>query len=206
MTAAGHDEIRHRQRLLSQRHRTVLFLVDGRRTEAEVMALARAAGAPDDCLRDLADLGLILLPEPAASLSPAAAPGEERFDEDAGASALMPALSLVPDSSASGWSRPATPPGGGFSRFGEPGDSLDTALEQARSTLLRAVRTEAPIAGSLTQLRLRRARTRGQLLALLDEVQSHVRKPHRTLAATQMLQQVRALLADRDTPGRRDPP
>jgi hypothetical protein len=204
MTAAGHDEIRHRQRLLSQRHRTVLFLVDGRRTEAEVMALARAAGAPDDCLRDLADLGLILVPEPAASLSPAADPGQ-RLDDEAGASALMPALSLAPDSLASDWSRPAAEAVGGFSRFGEVGDSPDTALEQARTTLLRAVRTEAPIAGSLTQLRLRRARTRAQLIALLDEVQSHVRKPNRTLAATQMLQQVRALLADGDAPARRDP-
>lgn len=203
MTAAGHDEIRHRQRLLSQRHRTVLFLVDGRRTEAEVMALARAAGAPDDCLRDLADLGLILVPEPAASLSPASGPGKG-LDDEAGASALMPALSLVPDSSASGWSRPAAAPGGGFSRFGESGDSLDTALEQARTTLLRAVRAEAPIAGSLTQLRLRRARSRAQLLALLDEVESHVRKPHRTLAATQMLQQVRALLSGGAAPGRQD--
>ena len=33
-TAAGHDELGTRQRRLSQRHRTVLFLVDGRRSAA----------------------------------------------------------------------------------------------------------------------------------------------------------------------------
>jgi hypothetical protein len=243
-TAAGHEEIRHRHRVLGQRHRTVLFLVNGRRTEAEVMALARAAGAPDDCLRDLADLGLILIPEPATALEPVAGPvatadparraesarapsaqGDGRTDaaraaarldgpsdippgqavaEDTGRddsslddpadAALMPPLTLAPDSSVSGWSRPPATSTDSFSAFGALGDVDDPALERARDTVLRALRHEAPLAGSLTAMRVRRARTRAQLLALLGEVQSHLRKPHRRLASDQTLQQVRALL------------
>lgn len=218
-TAAGHDEIRQRQRVLGQRHRTVLFLVDGRRTEAEVVALARAAGAPDDCLRDLADLGLILIPEPATALEPVAGPPVARAlaaprptdpgrvvaeddgrddspGEDPADAALMPALTLAPDSSVSGWSRPPSPASDSFSEFGALGDADDPVVERAREALLRALRSEAPLAGSLTAMRVRRARTRAQLLALLGEVQAHLRKPHRRLVTDQTLQQVRALLQD----------
>ncbi len=42
-TAEGHAELSHRTRGLSQRYRTVLLLVDGRRTADEVRALCRQA-------------------------------------------------------------------------------------------------------------------------------------------------------------------
>src|SRR6185295_2042100 len=59
-TPDGHAELSQRQRRLSQRHRTVLLLVDGRRTEGEVRQLARQAGATDSCFGELIELGLIL--------------------------------------------------------------------------------------------------------------------------------------------------
>lgn len=197
-TAAGHDEMRHRHRVPSQRHRTVLFLVDGRRTEDQVMALARQAGAPDECLQDLVDLGLVLIPEPAATLSPAVAPDVSAPSTQSGGdsidAALMPALSLPPDSALTDWSPPTATTAESFSSFADLADADDPAIERARDTLVRAVRSEAPLAGSLTVMRLRRARTRAELLALLGEVEAHIRKPHRTLVPDQMLQQVRALL------------
>ncbi len=44
-TALGADELRGRSRTLGQRHRTVLLLVDGRRSINEVVSLAQQAGA-----------------------------------------------------------------------------------------------------------------------------------------------------------------
>ena len=51
-----------------------------------------------------------------------------------------------------------------------------------------------PVAGSLTLLRLRRARSRAELELLLDEVETRIRKPHRMLATTQTMRRVRQLL------------
>ena len=83
--------------------------------------------------------------------------------------------------------------------LGEPG-ALDPAVVEARRILLRAVRAEAPIAGSLTLLRLRRARTRTDLAELLDEVEARITKPARSLAAAQTMRRVRGLLDGRIQP------
>jgi len=55
----------------------------------------------------------------------------------------------------------------------------------------------APVAGSLTLMRLRRARTREELAGLLDEVEQRIAKPPRPLAAAQTLRRVRDLLEGR---------
>jgi hypothetical protein len=62
-TSRGHDELRTRTQRLGQRHRTVLFLVDGRRTLAEVLSLAHQAGAQTGHFEELVRLGLVELPE-----------------------------------------------------------------------------------------------------------------------------------------------
>jgi hypothetical protein len=61
-TSRGHDELRTRTQRLGQRHRTVLFLVDGRRTLAEVLSLAHQAGAQTGHFEELVRLGLVELP------------------------------------------------------------------------------------------------------------------------------------------------
>lgn len=62
-TSRGHDELRTRAQRLGQRHRTVLFLVDGRRTLAEVLSLAHQAGAQTVHFEELVRLGLVEIPE-----------------------------------------------------------------------------------------------------------------------------------------------
>ena len=52
-------ELGSRQRRLSQRHRTVLLLVDGRRSEAQVREMALQAGAAETCFDELVGLGMI---------------------------------------------------------------------------------------------------------------------------------------------------
>ena len=52
-TPQGQAELTARQRSVSQRHRTVLFLIDGKRTAAEVRDMAAKAGVPEGCFGEL---------------------------------------------------------------------------------------------------------------------------------------------------------
>jgi hypothetical protein len=108
---------------------------------------------------------------------------------------VPPTKSLQPESSLNGELGAAEwLPAEGESEGDAAQALVDGPLEEARDILLRAVRGEAPVAGSLTLMRLRRARTRADLLALLDEVEARIRKPHRMLATTQTMRRVRQLL------------
>ncbi|MES3012975.1 MAG: hypothetical protein V4750_04485 [Pseudomonadota bacterium] len=69
-TDAGLDELRRRTRKLSQRHRTVLLLVDGRRSRDEVLELAHKAGVAASFFDELVALGLV---DAGASAAPAPA-------------------------------------------------------------------------------------------------------------------------------------
>jgi hypothetical protein len=204
-------ELSSRERKLSQRHRTVLLLVDGRRPEDEVRQLAIAAGSPDTAFDELLDLGMIsrpmpLEPEPRSSRAapltdsqamplqpeePMAAAGAP----DSVASLLPPSLSLQPDSHLDSVSNELPSPVLADAIDIGPIDTQDEALEEARAILLRAVRAEAPVAGSLTMLRLRRARTREDIESLLEEVESRIFKPFKGLWASQTMARVRELLS-----------
>jgi hypothetical protein len=76
----------------------------------------------------------------------------------------------------------------------ERGASPDEMLAEARRILMRAVRAKAPVTGSLTLIKLRRTRTRQDLLALFDEIDSHISKPIGHLSAQQTLRHARRLL------------
>jgi len=200
-------ELSSRQRKLSQRHRTVLLLVDGRRPEDEVRQLARAAGSPESCFDELLDMGMISRPmplEPEPPKEPVVmasrpvplqmAPPQETLGPDSMVSALPPSLSLQPESHLD--SSMSELAGAAMDALeSEPFDDQDAALEEARAILLRAVRAEAPVAGSLTMLRLRRARTREDLESLLEEVESRIFKPFKGLWASQTMARVRELLS-----------
>lgn len=260
-TPEGLDELARRTRRLSQRHRTVLLLVDGKRSVQEVVALAAAAGVAESYFHDLAERGLIVVPtaaavEPAPALvEPAAAP--KSTDLAAGPAADLAAdataadvaqsaaptepaapgedapdtahidLPIEPDAAAGVRSRPAPltsrrPPDTRPSTLPELNDSLlppvrsllpdsqlsdfgkldptapppavDRPLEEAREILIRAVRAEAPVAGQLLLIKLRRAGSRAEIEELLDEVEARIAKPRKMIVAAQTLRHVRHLL------------
>ncbi len=206
-TPQGQDELSTRQRRLSQRHRTLLYLVDGRRSADEVRRMSAQAGVPDSCFGELLELGMIALratghaPEgngaAAGSVQHVALPIDSDWRDGVVSDSELPALRTVPPSSNfrdSGTGNP-TPPSSWFMTDPLDDRSGDDALERAREILLRTVRAEAPVAGSLTSLRLRRARRREDLLELIAEVEARVGKPPRTLSAALAIQQVRTLLA-----------
>jgi hypothetical protein len=205
-------ELTSRQRKLSQRHRTVLLLVDGRRPEDEVRQLAVAAGSPDTAFDELIDLGMISRPMPLEPEPPRAearvsrpaplqtvdveidAPEPVAAAPDSIVSLLPAAASLQPESHLDSLNEL---PGAAMDAVEAEHLSgvEDEALEEARAILLRAVKAEAPVAGSLTMMRLRRARSREDLEALLEEVESRIFKPFKGLWASQTMARVRELLA-----------
>ena len=206
-TPDGLDELNTRQRRVSQRHRTVLFLVDGKRSAPDVRSMALKAGVPETCFDDLLAMGLIMLPEPTFALlletpagpidvlhvdlplaGPEIAPTQD--------SLLPPSRTLYPESVSTDSALGATPVPDSWMPSGGQ-DGLDPAFAEARLILVRAVRAEAPLAGSLTLMRLRRARNRADLMQLLDEVEARITKPHRSLAASQTMRRVRLLLDGR---------
>lgn len=61
-TALGQEAMRRRTGEINQRHRTILFLVDGRRPLSEVLGLAHQAGAATSHFEDLVRMGYVELP------------------------------------------------------------------------------------------------------------------------------------------------
>jgi hypothetical protein len=187
-TPAGQRELALRARGLSQRHRTVLLLVDGRRSLTEVLRTAEAAGASRQVFDELFQMGMVVLPAEAALLAADTAAGpitdiELPLDIPGDTSLLPPAQSLLP---ASDWVAMDSLPGT---------TSLAQPVDEARALMIRAVRREAPVAGSLTVMKLMRARTREDLLDLLDEVEQRLARPRRLIVAAQTMRHVRHLLS-----------
>lgn len=159
-TAAGHAELAGRQRGLSQRHRTLLFLVDGKRSVDEVISLGAQAGVPKAYLDELMALGLVVLAAPVRPL-----PGD-----------VAPAPALLPDLIDEG-----------DLAFGEESDTgmlglplsntelaaldeTDIGFARARAQLLELLRQHGPVTAAITMLRVRRSRDRTALRALLPEI------------------------------------
>lgn len=204
-TRAGLAELTGRERRVSQRHRTLLHLVDGRRSESQVRSMASLAGVPPTCFVELVTLGLIELRAPAAPhrARPAAPEGAEAAADVAadsragmGVDSELPASRTLPPASNFLDSATGEPlaPSSWFQTDPLESQPADDALERAREILLQTLRAEAPLAGSLTSLRLRRARSREDLRGLIDEVEARINSRRRSLGAKLALQQARTLL------------
>lgn len=205
-THAGLAELAAGRRRVSQRHRTLLHLVDGRRDAAQVRVMADQAGVPASCFDELLKLGLIELravapPQPRAGAAPSArtarsviGPGSRdttSVDSELPASRTLPPPSAFLDSATG---EPVAP-SSWFQTDPLEQHPAEEALERARAILLRTLRSEAPLAGSLTSLRLWRARSRVDLLQLMEEVEARVGRGRRSLSAALALQQARTLLS-----------
>jgi hypothetical protein len=210
-TEAGVNELRSRSGQLSQRHRTLLLWVDGRRNAAELLAMAEPAGVPAQCLHDLLLQGFIALsppvkaavPRPPSPSLPPTAPQRtsppprelRRFDPEL-PDELPASEPLVADSTltASLWQSLGSDSALPWEALSDAREEPDPAVTQARQWLIDAVRAEAPITGALTLRRLKRAQTRVDLLALLDEVTARIERPQRALAVQHLLERVRERL------------
>jgi hypothetical protein len=190
-------ELGGRERALSQRHRTTLLLVDGVRTATQIRQLALQAGCPDTCFDDLLAQGMVAYSETSdfdyrpSHTTTAHAP----LAADDSVLSLLPASqTLHPSTNDSILTElPST------EKSLLPASAVtthDDLFEEARMILIQAVRAEAPVAGALTIMRLRRVTSRPELEGLLTEVELRITKPFKGLWATQTMARVRGLLAD----------
>ncbi len=215
-TPQGQAELAARERRVSQRHRTVLFLIDGKRSADEVRAMALKAGVPGSAFGELIELGMIMLSEPSFSESTASArldstvsapvtlhvdvplPGPDSVIAS-GDSMLPASRSLFPESGSTDSSLGSITTAQAWlnADAAAVGPQDDPVFVEARLILVRAVRAQAPLVGAITLLKLRRARTRSDLRSLLDEVEDRISRPHKSVAATHTMRRVRQLLAGR---------
>jgi len=245
-TPEGIAELSARSRGLTQRHRTLLLLIDGQRSLDQVLHLAHQAGVPRAYMDELVALGLVVAPAAAGTqggaLSPtlppmAAAPSPldsaparpasatpGAIDIELGSDFVVNGPGMGPGRGPSG--APTQGPGEGPSlgpAEGTPGaeldddsdpwddnesfgralstselsalDSSDQSLAEARHVLLQALRQEAPVSGAVTMLRVRRARNREALVALLPEVEQKIGSQRHLSDAARILRRVHELLA-----------
>lgn len=190
-TPEGQAELTHRVRRLSQRHRTLLLLVDGRRSVAEVLQLAAAAGVPREIFDELLALGLIAV----EGLDVGGPLEVDHVDLPIASeeSELPPAGALMAESAQGEGGQVES--AAGFLEEEGLAPLSDPNLDEAREMLIRAVRNEAPVTGSLTLMKLRRATTREALQDLLEEVEQRIRKPRKQIIASQTMRHVRHLLS-----------
>ena len=234
-TPEGIAELSARSRGLTQRHRTLLLLIDGQRSLDQVLHLAHQAGVPRAYMDELVALGLVAtpgamvnlgsvggvpapLPPPIAATPPPmasaparpapAAPGPIDIELNSdfvangpgtapgaslGAADRMPGADLEDDSDP--WDDNES-----FGRALSTSelsalDSSDQSLAEARHVLLQALRQEAPVSGAVTMLRVRRARNREALVALLPEVEQKIGSQRHLSDAARILRRVHELLA-----------
>lgn len=211
-TAAGHAELAVRQRGLSQRHRTLLFIVDGKRSLEEVVELGTRAGVPRAYIDELMDLGLVVMAAVSSTAAVATADAVSHRDAEANAWSNEPTepapLSRQSDLPAgaalAAWRQGAHPQDAGDTvAFDEAVtntqlaavDAMDDAVAEARTLMMQALRAHAPVSGAVTMLRLRRARRRQALIGLLDEVHARLERHRDGVELQQLMERVARLLA-----------
>lgn len=203
-TPSGQIEMAQRRLGLSQRHRTMLILVDGKRTLSQVLELAAQVGIPKAYLDEICDLGLVTVAvahgRRAHDLQ-AELRAEQRTEERAGAGLASgrsnPALEAS-DSVLSDWGRLEDSVGFGMAMTNSELAALDvsdTLVSEARKFLIQALRVEAPLSGAVTMLKVRRARTREELAGLLYEVRGKIAGAHERSEAALLFRRALTLLA-----------
>ncbi len=189
---SGNAELQSRDRKLSQRLRTVLLLIDGKRSSTEIQTMALQAGASQDALSSLLAQGFVLAPEtdaPAAApliqAKPAAKPMNDASVQTLQQTEkLMPAVATVNAKPADERASISNMLTGG------------ARLSQGRMVLLEALKRHAPVAGAMLSMRVSRAEYREDLVALLDEVQSKLAKSSYPGEAAALLKKARYLLIE----------
>lgn len=183
-TAAARAELASDQRRLSQRHRTLLLLIDGQRSLEQIESLASQAGVPRGYIDELLALGMVVM----------AAPSDLRFLPVPPAPAAVPQTLPMPFPDA----QDTVGLGAAMSNTDVAAlDHQDPVLAQSKASLLEVLRTAAPWSSAVTQLRVRRVRQRQELLALLPEIQTRLRRLDGGDAADRLIDRVHQLLSGR---------
>jgi hypothetical protein len=209
-TALGQDELRHRTHRLSQRHRTVLLLVDGRRSLGEVLDLANQAGAAISHFEELVRLGLVDVPVEASPPAepppePAASPDEPQLTS---VEMLVPAAPPEAPTDGTGSTEPPAHPEPPRAAepprieavappllFDEvPAVEEEPVVERVRQQLLELLRLDGPMFGSRLVGRVRGAESTAELIDLVWEIERQLGMTKRSRQGQLCLERARDLL------------
>lgn len=148
-TDLGQQELRRRKRTLGQRHRTMLLLVDGKRSRDEVLGLAQQVGVGATHFDELIEWGMVtgepvaepvtepVVEEAAADVAPVAEAGASTADEPDVAAAPEPEAAVTPALEAVQVPAAAEPAEAG------PGDEPPSAAEPEPAVAAEAAPTES---------------------------------------------------------------
>jgi hypothetical protein len=216
-TEAGAQELRARALGLAQKVRTVLLLVDGKRTVAEVRKLMLGAGVAPENLQQLLDMGLIELPQSQAK-PPAPAPvsrpsvaqilGDVPPDPQSTMTAINLAYEPYQDGKRQVDNLSANTMANLFGQIAAPSPppldvpvesirDADPALAAARSHLTQALNSMAPTDSAALMFRIGRCMTREEMTLLLRDVEVKIARRGRVNEAAEVVRHARALLMAR---------
>lgn len=222
-TPLGQEELRRRTGGLGQRHRTILFLIDGRRPLSEVLSLAQAAGAQTSHFEDLVRLGYVQLPPEEPPPAPPAAPPAEAAElthveltvpaddrptepmvmpEPVAETVLVPAAPPVvaaPRVPAAVAEPPPVPPPPVRSPVAQAvaqlvSDEDNEPLAVVRRCLMEALRLDLTPFSFRAQSRVRDAKDTAAMIDLVWEIEADLPHSRRSRAGLLSLQRARELL------------
>lgn len=218
-TQLGIDELRSRTHGLNQRHRTMLFLVDGVRPLSEVLALGLQAGARTTHFADLVHLGMVDVALDPASADGTAASVPAVDADDSGGHTLSGALAVdldaparAPKVTTEDSSRmPLTPAEGGEAvayaqRRALAKSEQEDLHQEVRELLTDTLRIDAPLFAAVTLVRVRRAQTTRELINLVWEIERHLAASKKSQTEMHTLYRARELLGMGNTQVSTDSP
>lgn len=215
-TQLGIDELRSRTHGLNQRHRTMLFLVDGVRPLSEVLALGLQAGARTTHFADLVHLGMVdVALDPATPV--AAVPSVEAGDS--GGNTLSGVLGVdletpvrAPKVTTEDSSRTPLKPVEGSDtvayaqRRALAKSEQEDLHQEVRELLTDTLRIDAPLFAAVTLVRVRRAQTTRELINLVWEIERHLVASKKSQTEMHTLYRARELLGMGNTQVSTDSP
>ena len=215
-TQLGIDELRSRTHGLNQRHRTMLFLVDGVRPLSEVLALGLQAGARTTHFADLVHLGMVdvaLDPATSAAVVPSVEAG------DSGGNTLSGVLGVdfeapvrTPKVTTEDSSRMPLKPAEGSEavayaqRRALVKSEQEELHQEVRELLTDTLRIDAPLFAAVTLVRVRRAQTTRELINLVWEIERHLVASKKSQTEMHTLYRARELLGMGNTQVSTDSP
>jgi hypothetical protein len=218
-TQLGIDELRSRTHGLNQRHRTMLFLVDGVRPLSEVLALGLQAGARTTHFADLVHLGMVDVALDPTSTDGTAAPVPSVDAGDSGGNTLSGALAVdleaparAPKFTTEDSSRmPLKPAESGEAvayaqRRALAKSEQEDLHQEVRELLTDTLRIDAPLFAAVTLVRVRRAQTTRELINLVWEIERHLVASKKSHTELQTLYRARELLGMGNTQVSTDTP
>ena len=215
-TQLGIDELRTRTHGLNQRHRTMLFLVDGQRPLSEVLALGLQAGARTTHFADLVHLGMVdvaLDPNGPAAAPPSMDAGDSGGNTLSGVLAVdLDAPARAPkftteDSSRMPLKRPEGTEAVAYAqRRALAKAELDDLHQDVRELLIDTLRIDAPLFAAVTLVRVRRAQTTRELINLVWEIERHLVESNKGGQDMKTLYRARELLGMGNTQVSTDSP